>query len=85
MEKNISNPKNTLSLIKNYLINLKFKDIKIELTPFSDFVTWVNCLGLQRLKLLESNKKISVGFLKTLFTEIFSIGKSYNYSLILQN
>ena len=83
MEKKIYQiQKNTLSLIKNYLINLKFKDIKIELTPFSDFVTWVNCLGLQRLKLLESNKKISVGFLKTLFTEIFSIGKSYNYSLI---
>ena len=59
MEKKIyKNQISTLNLIKNYLINLKKKKINIEITPISDFVTWVNCLGYQKLKLLEEKKKL---------------------------
>jgi len=83
MEKKIyKNQISTLNLIKNYLINLKKKKINIEITPISDFVTWVNCLGYQKLKLLEEKKKISINYIKTIFIEIISIARNYEYSLI---
>ena len=83
MEKKIyQNQISTLNLIKNYLINLKKKKIKIEITPISDFVTWVNCLGYQKLNLLEKKKNISIDYIKTIFIEIISIGKNYKYFLI---
>ncbi len=83
MEKKIyQNQISTLNLIKNYLINLKKKKVKIEIAPVSDFVTWVNCLGFSKLKLLEKKKNISIDYIKTILIEIISIGRNYEYSLI---
>ena len=72
----------TLNLIKDYLHKLKKKGVKIEISPITDFVTWSNGMGLQKLRLLELKKIISVDYLKVFFNELISIGKNYEYELI---
>ena len=72
----------TLNLIKYYLHKLKKKGVKVEISPIADFVTWSNGMGLQKLRLLEFKKIISVDFLKIFFNELISIGKNYEYKVI---
>ena len=48
----------TLKLAKKYLKNCRNKGVEIETSPLCDFVTWSNCLGYQKLLLL-NDKRIS--------------------------
>lgn len=72
----------TLNLIKNYLRKTKKKDVNVDISPITDFVTWSNGLGLQKLLLLESKKLINKDYLKIFFKELISVGKNYDYKLI---
>ena len=45
-----------LNYIKSYTKKLLSKKINIELVPFSDFVTWANCIGKQKIYLLQKKK-----------------------------
>jgi len=79
-EKIIANfQKESLKKAKAYLKKSLNKNIDIEISPCCDFVTWVNCLGCQKIKLLKNNAILSFGFLKALLIEIFSIGKNYDF------
>jgi|TARA_B110000438_G_scaffold77821_1_gene77995 hypothetical protein len=61
---------------KKYLKECKNKEVNLNVSPLCDFVTWTNCLGLQKLLLLKSRKNISIGFIANLLKEIFAIGKN---------
>ena len=54
-EKIISNfQRESLKKAKTYLKKSLNKNVDIEISPCCDFVTWVNCLGYQKIKLLKT-------------------------------
>jgi hypothetical protein len=59
-----------------YLKTCKNKGVNLNISPLCDFVTWTNCLGLEKLLLLKNRKNISIGFAVNLLKEIFTIGKN---------
>ena len=68
-----------LNYIKHYTKKLFKKRIKIDLVPYSDFVTWANCIGKQKIKILQKKKLFSIEYIRILIIELLSIGKNYNY------
>ena len=69
-----------LNYIKSYTKKLLIKKINIKLVPFSDFVTWANCIGKQKIHLYKKNYLALVS--KNFFLELFSIGKNHNFEIV---
>ena len=49
-----------LNYIKSYTKKLLIKKINIKLVPFSDFVTWANCIGKQKIYLLQKKNYLAL-------------------------
>ena len=69
-----------LKTIEKYHKFCNKKEININVSPYNDFVTWTNCLGLQNLKKLEKKNFKFFEFFKTFINEIINIGKNYDYN-----
>ena len=71
---------NALDLIKKYNKKCKKKSVNINLSPFCDFVTWADCVGNEKIKLLQ---KFFYKFLvlKNIIKGIFFVGINSNYKL----
>ena len=71
-----------LKYINSYSKKLSSNGIRIDLVPFSDFVTWANCLGKEKIDNLQKQKKFSLNYLKILVLELLSIGQNYRFNLV---
>ena len=71
----------SLSIAKKYIQSCKIKKIKTDLSPYCDFVTWANCLGLEKLLLLINNKRLSLKLIQNFIVEFLAIGQHHNYLL----
>ena len=76
---------NTLNIAKKYHKKNKNRSIDISVSPFCDFVTWADCIGNEKIKLLQKNKLFSFHYLKNIFKEIFLIGMNSNYKIASSN
>jgi len=80
MEKEIYKSQiSTLRLAKKYLKNCRSKGVDIETSPLCDFVTWSNCLGYQKLLLLNNKRILSFNFLKILTYELLGVRKNSKF------
>ncbi len=70
-----------LNYIKFYTKKLFQKKIQVDLVPYSDFVTWANCIGKQKIKVFQKKKFFSIEYIKILLIELLSIGKNYEFSI----
>jgi hypothetical protein len=72
---------NTLNIAKKYHKKNKNRSIDISVSPFCDFVTWADCIGNEKIKLLQKNRLISFQYFKNILKEIFLIGINSNYEI----
>ncbi len=72
---------NALNLVKKYNKKCKKKTVNINISPFCDFVTWADCIGNEKIKLLQKKSFISFPYLKNIFKGIFFLGTHTNYKL----
>ena len=66
---------------KDFAKKCKKKSVNINLSPFCDFVTWADCVGNEKIKLLQKNSFISFSYLKNIIKGIFFVGINSNYKL----
>lgn len=78
-EKIYSSQINSLIEAKKYLKYCKKKSIDVGLSPYCDFVTWADCVGNEKIKLLAKGKFLSFGIIKNFLKEVFFISKNYKY------
>ena len=71
-----------LKYINSYSKKLSSNGIRIDLVPFSDFVTWANCLGKEKIDNLQKKRKLSLNYIKILVLELLSIGQNYKFNLV---
>ena len=80
MEKEIHKSQiSLLGLAKKYLQNCQKRGVNIKSSPLCDFVIWTECLGNEKVKLLQQKKFLSLNFFHALIKEFFSIGKNSQY------
>ena len=80
MEKEIHKSQiSLLELAKKYLQNCQKRGVNIKVSPLCDFVIWTECLGNEKVKLLQQKKFLSLNFFYALIKEFFSIGKNSQY------
>ena len=71
-----------LKYINTYSKKLSSNGIRTDLVPFSDFVTWANCLGKEKIDNLQKKRKLSLNYLKILVLELLSIGQNYKFNIV---
>ena len=68
----------SISLVKRYLKKKEKDRVNIRLSPLCDFITWADCLGNEKIKLLVDKKNISLKIIYLYLKEIFFIKDSFN-------
>ncbi len=68
----------SIRLAKRYLKKNEKDGVNIRLSPLCDFITWADCLGNEKIKLLVDKKNISFKIIYLYFKEIFFIKDSFN-------
>ena len=71
----------TLNIAKKYHKKNKNRSIDISVSPFCDFVTWADCIGNEKIKLLQKNRLSSFQYFKNILKEMFLIGINSNYEI----
>jgi hypothetical protein len=72
---------NALKLIKKFNKRCIIKSIDINISPFCDFVTWADCIGNDKIRLMQKKSFISFSYLKNMIKEIFFVGINPNFKL----
>ena len=70
-----------LDYIKFYTKKLFKKKIQVDSIPYSDFVTWANCIGKQKIKIFQKKNLLSIEYIKILIIELLSIGKNNEFCI----
>ena len=68
----------SIRLAKRYLKKNEKNGVNIRVSPLCDFVTWADCLGNEKIKLLIEKKNISLKIIYLFLKEIFFIKDSFN-------
>lgn len=68
----------SIRLAKKYLKKKENDGVNIRLSPLCDFITWADCLGNEKIKLLVEKKNVSLKIIYLFLKEIFFIKDSFN-------
>ena len=77
MESPSAYQKESLKLIKKYLVEKEKRGVDINLSPLCDFITWVDCIGKEKIKLIKKNRTISFKMVYLFLKEFFFIKDKY--------
>ena len=77
MESPSAYQKESLKLIKKYLVEKEKRGVDINLSPLCDFITWVDCIGKEKIKLIKKNRVISLKMVYLFLKEFFFIKDKY--------
>tara|TARA_B100000963_G_scaffold60448_1_gene48357 strand:+ start:31111 stop:32412 length:1302 start_codon:yes stop_codon:yes gene_type:complete len=69
--------KESLRLIKKYLSEKEKCGVNISLSPLCDFITWTDCIGKEKIKLIKKKENLSLKMIYFFIKEFFFIKDKY--------